>query len=60
MKRANIGAVLNFDLRDLQKVDQIKNPGTMSCIPMRCSYDKNMEMIQPFSTLLVFQDGRHI
>jgi hypothetical protein len=29
MKRANIGVVLNFDLCDLQKVDQIKNPGIM-------------------------------
>jgi hypothetical protein len=39
MKHANIGAVLNFDLCDLQKVGQIKNPG--------CTYDKNLEMIQP-------------
>jgi hypothetical protein len=30
MKRANIGAVVNFDLCDLQKVGQIKNPGIMS------------------------------
>jgi hypothetical protein len=29
MKHANIGSVLNFDLRDLQKVGQIKNPGIM-------------------------------
>jgi hypothetical protein len=36
MKRANIGAVLNFDLCDLQKVEQIKNPSIMSLldIPM--------------------------
>jgi hypothetical protein len=27
MKRANICAVLNFDLCDHQKVGQIKNPG---------------------------------
>jgi hypothetical protein len=32
MKRAYIGAILNFDLRDLQKVGQIKNRGIMSCI----------------------------
>jgi hypothetical protein len=32
MKRANIGAVLNFDLSDLQKIGQIKNQGIMSCI----------------------------
>jgi hypothetical protein len=29
MKRANIGAVLNYDLCDLQEVGQIKNPGIM-------------------------------
>jgi hypothetical protein len=45
MKRAHVGAVLNFDLCVLQKVSQIKNPGIMSCI--RCAYDKNLEMIQP-------------
>jgi hypothetical protein len=39
MKRANNGAVLNFDLCDLQK-----NPGIMSCILIRY---KNLEMIQP-------------
>jgi hypothetical protein len=27
MKRANIGAILHFDLCDLEKVGQIKNPG---------------------------------
>jgi hypothetical protein len=32
MKRANIGAILNFDLCDLQKVGKIKNQGIMSCI----------------------------
>jgi hypothetical protein len=37
MKRANIGAVLNFYL---------KNLGIMSCILIRCTYDKNLEMIQ--------------
>jgi hypothetical protein len=47
MKRANIGAVLNFDLCDLQKVGQIKIPGLMSCILIKCTYDKNWEMIQP-------------
>jgi hypothetical protein len=47
MKRANIGAVLNFELCDLQKVGQIKNPGIMSCILIRCTYDKNLGMIQP-------------
>jgi hypothetical protein len=41
------GAVLNFDLYDLQNVGQIKNPGTMSCILIRCIYDKNLETIQP-------------
>jgi hypothetical protein len=46
MKRAHIGAVLNFDLCDLQKVGQIKNPGSMSCILIRCTHDKNLEMIQ--------------
>jgi hypothetical protein len=46
MKRANIGAVLNLDLCDLQKVGQIKNLGIMSCILIRCPYDKNLEMIQ--------------
>jgi hypothetical protein len=35
MKRANFGAVLNFDLCDLQKVGQIKNPGIMSGILIR-------------------------
>jgi hypothetical protein len=44
MKRAHIGAVLNFDP---QKVGQIKNPGIMSCILIRCTYNKNLEMIQP-------------
>jgi hypothetical protein len=47
MKRANIGAVLNFDLCDFQKLGQIKNPGIMSCILIRCTYDKNLEMILP-------------
>jgi hypothetical protein len=47
MKHANIGAVLNFDHCDLQKVGQIKNPGIMSCIFIRCIYDKTLEMIQP-------------
>jgi hypothetical protein len=47
MKRANSGAVLSFDLCDLQKVGQIKNPGIMSSILIRCTYDKNLEMIQP-------------
>jgi hypothetical protein len=47
MKRAHIGAVLNFDLCDLQKVGKIKNSGNMSCILIRCTYDKNLEMIQP-------------
>jgi hypothetical protein len=47
MKRANIGTVLNFDLCDLQKVGKIKNPGIMSCIVIRCTYDQNLEMIQP-------------
>jgi hypothetical protein len=47
MKCAHIGAVLNFDLCDLQKVGQIKNPGIMSCILIRCTYDKNLEIIQP-------------
>jgi hypothetical protein len=35
MKRANIGAVLNFDLCDPQKVGKIKNLGIMSCILIR-------------------------
>jgi hypothetical protein len=43
----DIGDVLNFDLRDLQKAGQIKNPGIMSCIIIRCTHDKNFEMIQP-------------
>jgi hypothetical protein len=47
MKCAHIGAVLNFDLGDLQKVGQIKNLGVMSCILIRCPNDKNLEMIQP-------------
>jgi hypothetical protein len=47
MKRANTGAVLNFDLCDLQKVGQIKNPGIMPCILIIYTYDKNFEMIQP-------------
>jgi hypothetical protein len=46
MKRANIGAILNFDLCDLEKVGQIKNPGIMSCILIRCTNVKNLEMIQ--------------
>jgi hypothetical protein len=47
MKRAHIGGVLNFDLCDLQKGGQIKNLGIMSPILIRCTYDKNLEMIQP-------------
>jgi hypothetical protein len=47
MKRAPIGDVLNFDLCELQIVGKIKNPGIMSCILIRCTYDKNLEMIQP-------------
>jgi hypothetical protein len=47
MKHGHIGAVLNFDLCDLQKVRQIKNPDIMSCILIRCTYDKNLEMIHP-------------
>jgi hypothetical protein len=52
MKHANIGAILNFDLAvmsvtDFQKVGQIKNPGIMSCILIRCTYDTNLEMMQP-------------
>jgi hypothetical protein len=47
MIRANIGPVLNFDLCDLQKVGQIKNLGIMSCILIRCTYDKNFEITQP-------------
>jgi hypothetical protein len=47
MKRANIGSDLNFDLCNLQKVGQIKNTGILSCILIRCTYDKNLEMIQP-------------
>jgi hypothetical protein len=47
MKRVNIGAVLNLDLCDLQKVGHIKNPGIMSCILIRYTHDKNLEMIQP-------------
>jgi hypothetical protein len=43
MKHANIDSVLNVDL---QKVGQIKNLGIMSCILIRCTYDKNLEMIQ--------------
>jgi hypothetical protein len=38
MKRAHIGAILNFDLCDLQKVGQIKNLGIMSWILIRCTY----------------------
>jgi hypothetical protein len=44
MKRTNSNAILNFDL---QKVGQIKNLGIMSCILIRCTYDKTLEMIQP-------------
>jgi hypothetical protein len=47
MKCAHIGAVLNFDPSDLQKVGQIKNPGITSCILIRCTCDKNLDMIQP-------------
>jgi hypothetical protein len=47
MKHANIGTVLNFDLCDLQKVCEIKNPGIMTCILIKCTYNKNLEMIQP-------------
>jgi hypothetical protein len=39
MNRAHIGNVLNFDLCDLQKVGQIKNPGIISCTLIRCTYD---------------------
>jgi hypothetical protein len=37
----------NFYLCDFQKVGQIKNLAIMPCILIRCSYDKNLEMIQP-------------
>jgi hypothetical protein len=47
MKRAHIGDILNFDLCNIQKVGQSKNPGILSCILIRCTYDKNFEMIQP-------------
>jgi hypothetical protein len=46
MKRAHIGAVLNFDLCDLQKVGKIKISGIMSCILIRYTHDKNLEIIQ--------------
>jgi hypothetical protein len=38
-----------FELSPLRpsKVGQIKNLGIMSCILIRCTYDKNLEMIQP-------------
>jgi hypothetical protein len=49
MKCANIDAILNFDLCDLEKVGQIKNPGIMSCILIRCTNDKKLEMIQPLA-----------
>jgi hypothetical protein len=48
MKCAHISDVLNYDLCDLQKVGQIKNLGIISCILIRCPYDTNLEMIQPF------------
>jgi hypothetical protein len=52
--------VFNFDLY-LPEVGQIKNPYIMSCILIRCTYDKNLEMIrlllQKYTSLLVFQDG---
>jgi hypothetical protein len=48
MKRAHIGDVLNLDLCDLQKVGQINNQGIMSCILIRYTNDKNLEMIQTF------------
>jgi hypothetical protein len=41
MKRAN------FDLCDIQKVGQIKHLAIMLCILIRCTYDKNLEMIRP-------------
>jgi hypothetical protein len=47
MKRANIGAILNFDL---QKVSQIKTLGIMSYILIRYPHDKNLEIIQPISS----------
>jgi hypothetical protein len=46
MKRANIGATLNFDLLFEGHRGQIKNLGIMSCNLIRCTYDKNLEMIQ--------------
>jgi hypothetical protein len=66
MKHTHIGDVLNFDLCDLQKVGQIKNPGIMCHVSLLDvpSNDKNLELIQPLissgvlnSTLLLFQDG---
>jgi hypothetical protein len=47
MKRAHIGAVLNFDLCNLQNAGQIKNLDNMSYILIRYTHDKNLEMIQP-------------
>jgi hypothetical protein len=35
MKRAHMVPFFNFDLSDLQKVGQTKNPGIMSCILIR-------------------------
>jgi hypothetical protein len=49
MKHAHIGAILNFDFYDLEKVCKIKDPGIMSCIRNRCIHDKYLEMIQPLA-----------
>jgi hypothetical protein len=51
---------LNFDLCDLQKGGQIKNLGIMSCILIRCTYDKNLEVIQPFFDFPRWPPGGHI
>jgi hypothetical protein len=53
MNRPHIGVVLNFDLCDIQKVGEIKLPGIMSCILIRCTRDKNLEMIQPLVQKLI-------
>jgi hypothetical protein len=47
MNRAHIGAILDDDLCDLQNKGKIRNLGIMLCIIIRCTYDNNLEMIQP-------------
>jgi len=41
-KRATLVIFFNSDLCDLAKIGQIKNLGFISCMVIRCTYNKNL------------------